>query len=346
MTTGRLHRYSRTACTCNHRTWQTNLIKKESRPMQPISRSPGRPFTLNRTPYRWLGIMVALIMLAACQPVMLPADEGSAATVPEVTIEVNDTEFTIPADFPGGIVAVTMKNNSSQDLDIGFTRVREGSSADELIAMSDNFMENLVPISQMASFIYSFNPLPAGESGRVIMDLKTGDFIVDATAHTEGEPVPGAAHLFDTFRATTVVGTVEPQADVKVELNDFAFVMPDEIAAGEHLWEFTNVGHQWHMIFFVQPVADASLQDVLTALMTEGEPAGPPPFEFLPLAGIPPIGEGERVWVETSMEAGTYIGACPLPDIAAIIAGGEPMSHLAEGMHRVLTVTGDTASIR
>lgn len=310
--------------------------------MQPIAGYQDRPCALKRTPYRWVAIVVALILLAACQPVQPPAPEGVApeAAIPDVTIEVNDTDFTIPADFPGGIVAVTVQNNTSLDLDVGFTRVLEGASVDELIAMSENFMENFVPISQGASFIYSFNPLPAGESGHVIIDFRTGEFIIDATEHAEGEPIAGAPHIFDTFRTTSLVGTVEPQADVKVELADFAVIMPDEITAGDQLWEFTNSGDQWHMMFFVQPIGDASMEDVLTTLMAmaDSEPAGPPPFEMLPFAGVPPISSGERVWVETNMEPGSYIAACPLPDMSAIMAGGAPMSHLAHGMHRVVTV--------
>ena len=317
--------------------------------MERISRPVARPFAA----FSWLSVLLVSLLLAACQPVqpaMSPTAEATVeataspmpeATMPEVTIEVNDTEFSIPADFPGGIVAVTVKNNSSKNLEFSFVRVHEGSSVDEIMTLSKNFSDNVVPLSQMVSFMYSFTLLEAGGSGHAIIDFKTGTFIVDAVERAEEEPLPGTPHIFGTFEATTIVGTVEPTADVRVELDDFAYVMPDEIPAGEHLWEFTNIGQQWHMIFFVQPVGDASVQDVLTALMAEGEPAGPPPFEFIPFVGVPPISPGERVWVKASMEPGTYVGACPLPDMAAIMAGGAPMSHLAEGMHRVLTVTGD-----
>jgi hypothetical protein len=239
---------------------------------------------------------------------------------------------------------VTVQNNSSQDLDVGLTRVRAGSSVDELIiALNEDFMSNLVPIMQKASFLYSFNPLPAGESGKVIIDFKTGGFIVDATAHTEAEPIAGAPLIYGTFNASEIVGTTEPQADVTVELADFAFIMPDEIKAGKQLWQYKNTGKQWHMIFGVTPVEGTTMADVMAALMQEGEPSGPPPFEFAEDMGIPPISAGERVWVEHDIQVGTYLMACPLPDVAAMMEGKEPMSHLHHGMHRILTVTENSA---
>jgi hypothetical protein len=54
---------------------------------------------------------------------------------------------------------------------------------------------------------------------------------------------------------------------------------------------------------------------------------------------VPPISEGERAWLTFDMEPGTYVVGCPLPDMAALMAGGEPLSHLHHGMYQVITVT-------
>lgn len=299
--------------------------------------------------HRWRAFTAALlciacVVLAACRPVQAPSADGgataqaAAGTIPEATITVDDTQVTIPDDFPGGIVHVTVQNNSSKDLDIGFGRVREGHSAEEIEALNADFEANFVPLMEMVSFMISFNPVAAGTSQTAIIDFRTGEFIVDATEHSEGMTPPGQAHLYGVFKAETLVGVTEPQADVKVEMQDFAFLMPDEVKAGKLLWEYDNTGAQWHMQFFVKPSPGATMDDVMAALMAEGEPSGPPPFEVIPDAGIPPISEGERVWVEFSLEPGEYMVACPIPDLAAIKAGGMPMSHLAQGMHRILTV--------
>jgi hypothetical protein len=66
--------------------------------------------------------------------------------------------------------------------------------------------------------------------------------------------------------------------------------------------------------------------------------SGPPPFEIIENAGTPPIGAGERVWIETTLEPGEYLVGCPIPDIASLAAGGAPTSHFAHGMVHTLTV--------
>lgn len=148
-----------------------------------------------------------------------------------------------------------------------------------------------------------------------------------------------APHLNATFTANEIVGTTEPAADVAVDMADFAYVMPDEIPTGPQLWEYTNSGEQWHMMFVLTLAEGATVEDVMAFL---GDPMmappGPPPFEFAPDAGIPPIGVGERVWLQSNLAPGEHLVGCPLPDVAAIFAGEMPMSHMEHGMVKMIKV--------
>jgi len=286
-------------------------------------------------------LLIGVWSLSACQPIQPVATETSNAAapqIPEVTIEVNDSEFNIPADFPGGIVAVTVQNNSGKQLDVSLSRLREGTSVAEAQELGQDFMNNMVPILQKVSFMASFNPVLPGESRQAILDFKTGEFIIDATDHSEGPPIPGAKYIYGVIKTDEIVSTIEPQANVTVEMQDFAFVMPDEIKAGEQLWQFNNQGKQWHMALIVKPSPGVSREEIMAALQAEGEPSGPPPFEVIGDVGVPPISEGERVWMAFELQPGEYLVICPLPDVEAMIEGREPMSHLQQGMHRVLTV--------
>lgn len=293
---------------------------------------------------QWVGakltgclVVFAILLLSACQPIQPPAD-NTTATIPEVTIEVNETEFVIPDNFPGGIVRVTIQNTSNKDLDVGISRLREGTNVDEVMALGQDANANLVPILQQISMLISFNPVAAGGSQQAILDLGIGDFMLDATEHVEGEPPPGLPRYYGLFSTTAIVGTVEPQSAVLVEMTDFAYIMPDEIMAGKQLWQYHNTGTQWHMQFFLKPAPGATLDDVMAAMMSEGEPSGPPPFEFVPNAGLAPISEGERVWLEFALEPGEYLVGCPIPDMVAMLKGEAPKPHIAQGMHRLLTV--------
>ncbi|MCB9139930.1 MAG: hypothetical protein H6642_16425 [Caldilineaceae bacterium] len=293
------------------------------------------------------GIVACLLLLvggliAACQPVQpmsdAPAAMESPQTIPEVAVSVDENGFTLPENFPGGIVTVTVQNNAAIDLDVSFGRVKEGASVEEIKALYANLEENLVPLLQMLDAMPSFNPIYAGQSARITMDFRTGRFLVVANEHVEEAPPPGIQYIWGEFTADELVGTTEPQADVTVDMADFTYTMPDEIKAGEQVWEYVNTGDQWHMTALVKLAPGATMDDVMNAIMSEGEPAAPPPFEDVPNAGIAPITPGERAWITVSLEPGTYAAICPLPDMVAMMNGGEPIPHMLQGMVRQFTV--------
>ncbi len=288
----------------------------------------------------WLAglLLLAVLGLAGCQPVQAPA--ASASAIPEFTIEVSDAAVTVPAVVPGGIVRVTIQNSSSIPMDIGLARVLEGSTPEEVIVLAQGGEETFIPLLTKASFLGSFNPVAPGDERWAYVDLRTGVFVVDATEHVEGMPVTGAPHLNAVFTADEIVGTTEPAADVTVNMVDFAYTMPDEIPAGSQLWEYTNSGEQWHMMFVVDLAEGAGVEDVMAFMGDPAmAPAGPPPFELRRMPGIPPIGAGERVWLEFSLAPGEYLVGCPIPDVAAIFAGEMPMSHMEHGMVKMVEVT-------
>lgn len=108
------------------------------------------------------------------------------------------------------------------------------NTPEEVIALAQGCEETLIPLLTKASFLGSFTPVDPGSERWAYVDLRTGVFVFDATEHVEGMPVTGAPHLNATFTANEIVGTVAPQADVTVEMVDFAYVMPDEISTGPH----------------------------------------------------------------------------------------------------------------
>jgi len=279
------------------------------------------------------------LLLVACQPIqpVQPID-GPTSQIPSVLIKVDDDGFTIPANFPGGIIAVTVQNNSTNDLDVSFARLREGTSIAEVKTLYADLMNNMAQLLQMIGAMPSFNPVVAGASEKIIIDFRTGNFLVVANQHVEEEPPPGMQYIWGEFSANELVGTMEPQTDVKVEMDDFAYLLPNEIKAGNQWWEFANIGEQWHMLALVKLAPDATLDDLMGFMMTDGEPAGPPPFEDVPNGGIAPISEGERAWLELSLEPGTYVSVCPIPDMVAMMNGEGPLPHMMHGMVRQFTV--------
>jgi hypothetical protein len=270
--------------------------------------------------------------LAACAaPAAAPAPT-SAPTIPEVVIEFNGSEFKTPATIPGGIVAVTIKNSGSKPTDIGLSRFRPGKTNDDLNKWLKETPNDFANLFTIISSIFSINPVAPNASERLVADLKTGELVLDASDHVEGEPPPDLKRITQVIKAEKIVGTLEPKADVTLDMKDFAYVLPDELKAGKQTWQVLNTGQQWHMLLLAKPNEGVSVEDVLKAMMSE-TPSGPPPMEMVD--SVAPISEGERQWMELDLKPGTYLLICPLPDFSK---PGPPVPHIAHGMHKVLVV--------
>lgn len=287
-----------------------------------------------------LGLLAGLTaLLAACgsrpTPGAMPKP-NAAPKIPEITIEFNGTEFKVPSTMPGGIVAVTVTNTSDKPKSIGFSRLRPNKTAAQVYAQMKAAPEDLGAVFGLLSSVGTLDPVLPGKPERLVMDLKSGTFLLDATDHFEEAPPPDAPRVYGEFATNSVVGTLEPQASVTAELHDFALILPDELKAGKQTWQVRNSGKQWHMFLIAKPNAGVSADDVLKAMATDGPPAGgQPPFEIV--GGIAPISEGERLWVDIDLAPGTYVLICPVPDLMAS-SGGPPKSHAEHGMHRTLVV--------
>jgi hypothetical protein len=163
-----------------------------------------------------------------------------------------------------------------------------------------------------------------GAEQQIIYDLKDGAYV----AMDFGEQGP-VTTFFQTAGEKSAAAA--PEAEVKVQLADFTFVMPDQIKTGPQTWQIENIGNQWHEMGIVKLNDGVALSDIIAAMSHEEEPAGPPPFEEV--AFWAPISQGERAWVTLDLEPGVYTIICFLPDLA-----GSEKSHAEHGMTRQLTV--------
>ena len=141
MTAGRLRGYTATASFFDRLIWKTHVRKKESFRMKSLHHTVDHSSEHSKTTYRWLAVVVAAIMLAACQPVhpeaatssasmteataepaeeataevaeeatAEPAEEAAAedsAEIPQITIKAQDFAFDMPDEVPSGLVSIT-----------------------------------------------------------------------------------------------------------------------------------------------------------------------------------------------------------------------------------------------
>ncbi len=266
-------------------------------------------------------VLSVLLLGTACTTAIARQIQAAPATF---TIELAETGLTVPERLPSGIVSITFNNTGQVGQHLSLVRLKPGVAAEKFQAtLAENPGETIALVHLLSESLLAPN---AG--GQIVYDLKEGTHLALSFPDTEEDTPP----LTAVFQVSGKAGVgVAPQAEVKVEMNDFAFVMPAQIKAGRQTWQIANTGQQWHELAIVKLTQDATVADVIAAMSQEEEAQGPPPFEMIATWG--PVSEGERAWTTIDLPPGEYTVICGLPDLA-----GEGHSHLDLGMVHSLTV--------
>jgi hypothetical protein len=172
---------------------------------------------------------------------------------------------------------------------------------------------------------------------QAIIDLTPGEWIAWA-GFPDAPQAPVGLSVTGEAGATPAAGA-EPAADVTVTMFEYDFSVEGTLTPGSHVFAVTDVGAQPHEMFMLRapgPVTEEQIAQVLDLEMQGGTPAPdadlPNPEEFIPAASMTPLSMGKTGWIAVTLEAGTYIMLCFVPDIES------GMPHAYHGMYQVITV--------
>jgi hypothetical protein len=282
--------------------------------------------------FKVIALLVITGLLAACgattqaQPA---APTGQAASIPEAAIKLTDDGFTAPAEMPAGIVAVNVSNSSTkfQEGGVVLGKLNEGVTYDNIKALlASDEPDDYNKFFEMVTSL-------GGADKRTIYNLAPGQYMAYFFGNIEGAP-PISSLITVKDEGNTAAA---PTAEIKAEMKEFSFILPDEIKAGKHIWQISNTGKQVHHMLMMQLPKGVTADDIITWVSAE-VPSGPPPFlnPDGPTigAGFEVISPGQSVWAEVDLPPGEYTVFCLLPDMSAM----PPVSHIAHGMHRTLKV--------
>ncbi len=255
--------------------------------------------------------MAALtLVIGACQ-----SSGEQASSIPEVVITASDYTYDNPAEIQAGPTYLKMENAGEEYHHVQLLRLNDGVTLEQFQAALQQGEEAALPLVTMHGGV---GVLPKGESGRVLVTLEEGQYVLTCFVPSQ-DGVPHLAKGMLTPMKVVANESTEavqiPEADVTVALKDFNFVLPETISSGKQTWEISNEGPQPHEIIIMKLGDNMTMADI-QAYFESME--GPPPFEFV--GGMQGLSVGESGTLELDLGPGNYIVACAIPDPATGMA--------------------------
>ena len=288
---------------------------------------------MNRQHMALRTVVAALLAIAATAGAQ-SAPAQDAATPLEVT--ATDSGIEAPESVEAGFYTLGLDDRSGLDLDLGIGRIEEGATLEEVLAAVDAvnaaFMGQGDPGAAMAR-VDELTSLVGGQGTPedAVFELTPGEYFLLSVGVTEEGQSHTELGLYTTLTVTEAAAEASaPQADLTVDMLDFAFSIPDEVPAGEQTWEVVNVGEQVHHMELLRVREGRTMEDVMAFLQTE---EGEPPAD--PVGYVTILDTDERNFVTLDLEPGTYVALCFMPDYET------GMPHVALGMVDGFTVAAE-----
>lgn len=252
-------------------------------------------------------ILGAALLGAFVAPIALPK---AAAEVPVHTVTVTADGIAVPEGLTPGLTTLMLDNTAQAEAP---AVVIVGRLNDDVT--QEGFLEAAAgdPMA-LFSLISSKGGTMVfpGAALDITVDLEAGNYVIADF----GRQIP-AMSFFEV---------AAPAAEFTIDLVDFAFVIPSELTAGNHLVEITNSGAEPHE-FIVMKINDENMteDEVLAAATSEeGDERLQEAFLWLPMS------TGNSALVNMNLEPGRYVAIC------FVDHNGTP--HCEEGMISFFTV--------
>jgi hypothetical protein len=300
-----------------------------------------------------------LVGVAAQEATPAAATFADTMGLPELRVRITDTAYEgLPAETPAGRYLLTLEVEATEGAGLNFMQLPEGMSADDFMtmlagppaasseaAMGTPMAEAGPPEGEGEDGApeWYFQTAIAGGTGafagtaQAIIDLTPGEWIA-WSGYPDAPQAPVGLSVTGEAGATPAAGA-EPAADVTVTMFEYDVTLEGTLAPGSHVFAVTNVGAQPHEMYMArtpETVTEEQIAQILEMEMQGATPAPesglPDPETFIPVGLMTPLSMGKTGWIPVTLEAGTYVVLCFVPDIES------GMPHAFEGMYEVITV--------
>jgi len=273
-----------------------------------------------------VGVSPGLILAQDASPDAMGPSKLSQLGLPEVRVTATADGLQVPTDVAAGTVLFVLDNQSEGFAGISLIQLPEGTTMEEAMMVlgpppapegdaspvAEGGEESGPPPPLFFEMTWAGGVFaPPGASGEFVVTLTPGEWVLAS------DPESGIAPAMMQVSGEAAE-VIEVTADAMIELDNFKFIIPDNLSAGDQIWSVTNKGDQPHEMFVTKTPRRLTPDEVKILLeLPEDElpPEGVPnPAEFQDVGGVAPISLDQTVSVELNLEPGAYVAICFMPD--------------------------------
>lgn len=242
---------------------------------------------------------------------------------PVVHIVSSEFAFEAPDVVPAGAVTFQLTNQGAEPHHAWIVRFEDGHDLADYLATVQGGSGHAPAPDWVVDVGGPMVMMAPGAVSDATIDLKPG--IYAFVCHV---PSPdGVTHLAKGMAKQFVVEETSdtpaamPEADITVDLVDYAFVFMQPLESGPQRILFTNSSSQTHELVLWRLGEGVHVDDLIAWVYAMN---GPPPGEVV--GGVSGISPGEENLVTLDLSAGLYAATCFVPD------SGDGAPHTDHGM--------------
>lgn len=295
----------------------------------------------------WMMATMVLLTLASglaqasAQEQAFPAMPLDELGLPEVIVTSDGVTLTAPTELDADRYYLELENRSTAaSMAVEFYRAPDGTSAADLIPdFQSAAASNLPPPGFYDNLIGGGVSAEPGRTGQAVIDLPAGSWVVAVFVYG-GE---ANSLLAQQLEVTGEIGSPDdPDSDVDVNFEDFAFELGSGLRAGDLVWELENDGNQPHFISIYSYPGELTAAGVNAALAAaygaSPEPVDPnvAPIDLsqlVEIGGSGTMSAGVEAWLQLDLPPGAYLALCQVAD------RDSGLPHSVLGQFVVFTVT-------
>lgn len=273
-------------------------------------------------------VALAVLAIAACgqRDVPAPADSARVAEQPvaePVLARVDAGSITAPDTIEPGWRLVRVMEDGAGHIPVFFL-LQDSLSTPDTAAFLRDLNEGVETPGQALAL----GGPEVGDSGEVYIHFTPGRYLLGCVARDEAghrHAALGEAKLIEVPDVPPTAGAEgPPEASYLVRMVDFAYMGPEDWAAGPQVLRVDNVGQQDHQVRIARLNQGSTTRDWLYA--------EEPNDHATNIAGVARMGSGVVAYLPVDLPAGEYVIYCLVPDAAS----GKP--HVMLGMLRSIHV--------